>query len=99
MINSNFDVAIAQLRAAGWTVTPPLAETVHIEVGQVWISPRPKEEARTVVRFGRHRWYPSAGDQAVFFTTATQGVEQDKGYPKFAFACWIVESGAYLAEG
>ena len=81
MTNTKFDVIIAQLRAAGWTVTPPQAEALHIEVGQIWISPRSMEEARTVVRFGRHRWYPEAGDQAVFFTTPTQGLEQDPCTP------------------
>ncbi len=70
-MNDELASAVALLRSADWIAIPPTDSFSRCEVGQVWHSPRPGEEVRTVVRIGYHRWYPPAGDRVVFFTTPT----------------------------
>lgn len=63
--------ALNVLRTAGWTCIPrvdPKAAIPKPEVGQIWISPKPRVAARTVVKIAPHKWYPS-GVMCVYFTT------------------------------
>jgi hypothetical protein len=66
--------AAALLREAGWTVLPPMPGALPAPApGQVWVSPNPRIEPRTVLKIGTHHCYPWAGDQVVFFTTHRRG--------------------------
>ena len=93
-MNDELASAVALLRSAGWTVIPPTESLSRCAVGQVWQSPRPGEEVRTVVRIGRHRWYPPAGNRVVFFTTPSLEVGQESASPEIAFLAWADKSGA-----
>jgi hypothetical protein len=59
--------AAERLRALGWVCVAPVDPEAAIpepQAGQVWVSPRPRVEARTVVKIGSH---PRTGVRAVYF--------------------------------
>ena len=80
------------LRAAGWTVIPPVDPNAAIPepaVGQVWVSPKPRVLPRTVTKIAPHRWWPSY--QCIYFTA--QGSVTDALNP-MAWRAWARKSGA-----
>lgn len=94
--------AVAALRALSWTVVAPVDPNAAIpapEAGQVWVSPKPRVAARTVVRVGANCHWPGDGNDCVYFTAS--------GYPNtvnprclnsVAWASWVRESGARPQE-
>lgn len=67
---AELDDAIGRLRARGWTVCPPPSEEIpDPQVGQIWRSPSPRIEARTVVAVGPHR---SWGGTSVSFISPSR---------------------------
>lgn len=80
--------AVELLRANGWTVIPPASGQIpDPEAGQVWVSPKPRVEPRTVVKIGPHRSYPWSGDKCVHFTTPKRQPDQ-WGPPCITFETW-----------
>lgn len=93
---TDIEAAAALLRENGWVVMPPAApELPRIEVGQVWVSPKPKVEPRTVLKIGRCHSYPWAGVRVVFFSAPKDPVQS---YPRTLvdtdFAAWARKSDA-----
>lgn len=95
------EIALRALLDAGWTVTPPpSADIPSPKAGQVWRSPNPRVEDRTIVHIGPHRTYPWAGDAVVHFTTPKRQPGQ-WGPPKITtedFIAWAKKSGARPQE-
>lgn len=93
---SEIEKAAALLRAAGWAVLPPPPETIpEPQAGQVWISPRPRVEPRTVVKVGPSRGWPHPS--CVFFTTPSRPAHPQRG-PTYlhpdSWQAWARKSGA-----
>lgn len=79
---------IALLRDMGWTVLPPPSEAIPApSAGQVWPSPRPRVEARTVIKVGprpeRH-----LSHHYVFFTTPTRLPHPKWGPSRLLLSAW-----------
>jgi hypothetical protein len=97
---SEINQAATLLRELGWTCIPPVDPSEAIpeaKIGQVWISPKPRVEARTVVWIGASRTQPWAGDKCVGFTTPTRKPHEKWGPSKLtpeAWAQWAKKSGA-----
>ncbi len=91
--------AAALLRAAGWTVTePPAAEIPRVEVGQVWRSPKPGVEDRTVLRIGNSNKYPWDPRAITFTTEALLKQLHHNVLSERAFIAWARKSGARPVE-
>lgn len=86
--------AAAFLTAAGWKCVPPggTAGKVGLPlplVGQVWRSPRPMTEDRTITHIGPHLFRPHV--KLVRFTTPRRG---DTSNNYFSFLAWAKKTGA-----
>jgi hypothetical protein len=69
-LDIELDNAASLLRQHGWVCVPPAAEKpTEPEVGQTWVSPKPRIEPRTITKIAASRTFPWAGDKCVYFTT------------------------------
>lgn len=79
---------IALLRDMGWTVLPPPSEAIPApSAGQVWPSPRPRVEARTVIKVGP-RSERHLSHHYVFFTTPTRLPHPKWGPSRLLLSAW-----------
>ena len=95
MVPAKIEAAAAILREAGWTVLPPPPVTIpEPKMGQVWFSPKPGTEPRTVVSVGPHSSW--SGRQCVFFTTPKR--PPSEWGPTYlhmdAWKTWVKKAGA-----
>lgn len=82
------DQALELLRAAGWTCIPPARDRPpEPAVGQVWVSSKPRTEARTVVELRLNSW----GEDVVAFTTPSGGGAVILAH---TWRTWVRKSGA-----
>ena len=96
MTDQDISTAAETLKAAGWTVLPPAAEELpRVEVGQVWVSPNPKIEPRTVTKIGKHRSMPWA-ERCIAFTTPRRQGERSCRDPKVIYYPVLTEQ-AFVA--
>ena len=96
----NIDAAVLLLREAGWTCIPPVDPNAAIPepaVGQVWRSPKPKIEPRTVLSVGMDKRAWSSGRVVVGFSTPTRQPHEKWGpliLPIETWKAWARKSEA-----
>ena len=96
----NIDAAVLLLREAGWTCIPPVDPNAAIPepaVGQVWRSPKPRVEPRTVLSVGAAARGIWPGQVVVGFSTPTRQPHEKWGpliLHTEGWRAWARKSGA-----
>lgn len=92
VLDIELDNAASLLRRHGWTVVPPAPERLpEPEAGQVWVSPKPRIQPRTIVKIDASRSYPWAGSKCVYFTTPSG---RSTHLPPDGWRAWVRNSDA-----
>lgn len=93
---ADIKTAVDLLRGAGWIVTPPPEEAIpEPAVGQVWRSPNPRIEPRTIVGIGPRRGWKDP--DTISFTSASKPPHEKWGpsaLNKDGWRKWVKSSGA-----
>jgi hypothetical protein len=93
MTEPSIQYAVDFLRANGWTCIPPADPDAAIPepaVGQMWRSPKPRIEPRTIVRIGP--WMGWDSSECVVFTVPSES--HQLGLNPASWAAWVRKSGA-----
>ena len=91
------------LRRVGWTVIAPVDPAAAIPApkpGQVWVSPKPRVEARTVHHIGTNLHWPGDGPNCIYFTyyPGTPRDERPHCLRPSVWLAWVRKSGARPQE-
>lgn len=84
-------VAIELLVGRGYTVIPPASgKPPKPEVGQRWVSPKPRVKYRTITRLGTSCYYGAT--VCIWFTVGNE--TQESYLPPWSWDDWVRKSGA-----